>query len=89
MASRGAEGSAQELAAIVSYLAEFFGRVNVNAASAAELETSLGIAGKEAQAIVEYRGAHGEFKNLDQLKQTPGVNADKLQEKRDLIAFKE
>ena len=42
---------------------------------------------KQARAIVDYRAQHREYKNLDQLKQTPGVDADKLQRKRELIAF--
>lgn len=31
----------------------------------------------------------GEYENLEQLKQTPGVDTYKLQEKRELISFKD
>jgi competence ComEA-like helix-hairpin-helix protein len=89
MAGRGADGTPQELAVVVSYLTKFFGKINVNNASPAELAEFLGIDEKQARAMADYRSQHGEYKNLDQLKQTPGVDADKLQQKRELIAFKD
>lgn len=89
MAARGANGSDEELSAVVQYLTEFFGKVNVNTASAKDLENFLGIGGKEAQAIVDYRDKSGQFKDMEQLKKVPGVSAEKLQEKRQLIAFSE
>jgi competence protein ComEA len=87
MADRGATGTAEELSAVVQYLTEFFGKINVNTASAKDLEEFLSIGGKEAQAIVDYRDKNGKFKDLEQLKKIPGVSAEKLQEKRQSIAF--
>jgi competence protein ComEA len=87
MAGRGASGSDEELSAVVRYLTEFFGKVNVNMAPAKELEQFLGIQENEARAIVDYREKNGKFKDLEQLKKVPGVSAEKLQEKRQLIAF--
>jgi competence ComEA-like helix-hairpin-helix protein len=87
MVDRGAEGSDEDMAAILSYLTTFYGRVNVNAATAQELEKSLDLSAKEAQAIVAYREHNGKIKNLDELKNIPGVDADKLQAKRASIAF--
>src|SRR5689334_7675958 len=43
MVSRGAEGSEEDLAAVVAYLTEWFGKVNVNTAAAAELQKTLGL----------------------------------------------
>jgi competence protein ComEA len=87
MVSRGAEGSDEELQAIVDYLTEFYGKVNVNTASSKELESALGLSGKEAQAIVAYRDQNGKFKDFEQLVKTPGVSIEKLQAKRNQIAF--
>ena len=89
MAGRGADGTPQELSAIVSYLTKFYGQINVNSAASAELAAFLGINEKQARTITDYRAQHGAFKNLEQLKQTPGVDADQLQQKRDLIAFRD
>jgi competence ComEA-like helix-hairpin-helix protein len=45
------------------------------------------LAEKEAHAIVAYRDQNGKIKDFEQLKSVPGVSAEKLQEKRSLIAF--
>ena len=87
MIARGAEGSDSEIAAVVEYLTAFFGKINVNTASAKELETSLGLSPKEAEAIVGYREKNGSFKSFEQLKTVPGVSGEKLQGKRNRIAF--
>jgi len=87
MVSRGAEGSEEELAAVVEYLTKNFGKVNVNTASAEELEKTLSLSAKEAQAILAYREKSGKIKDFEELKKIPGVNADQLQAKRGLIAF--
>jgi Helix-hairpin-helix motif len=59
MVARGAEGSEQELTAVVAYLTEWFGKVNVNTAPAAELRNTLGLTEGEARAIVSYREKNG------------------------------
>lgn len=87
MIARGAEGSDAEIAAVVEYLTSFFGKVNVNTASAKDLETSLGLSAKEAEAIIGYRQQNGKFKDFEQLRNVPGVSGDKLQAKRSRIAF--
>ena len=87
MVARGAEGSDEELETVVAYLTRFFGKVNVNTASAKELQSSLGFSEQEAQAIVAYREQNGSFKDFEQLKKVPGIGAEKLQAKRPEIAF--
>jgi competence protein ComEA len=87
MISRGAEGSDDEMAEVVAYLTKYFGRINVNTASQAQLQDVLSLPEKEAQAIVAYREHNGNIKTLEQLKSVPGVNAQKIQEKATLIAF--
>src|SRR5712675_468696 len=41
MGERGAEGTDEKFAAIVEYLAKYFGRINVNKASAEEIAAGL------------------------------------------------
>src|SRR5579863_1633997 len=55
MITRGAEGSDEDMEAVVDYLTKFFGKVNVNTAAADDLQSSLGLPDSEAQAIVAYR----------------------------------
>lgn len=87
MISRGAEGSEDDMAAVVSYLTANFGKVNVNTASAPEIEKMLEFTPKEAQAILEFREKNGKIADFEQLKKVPGLSADKLQAKRPMIAF--
>jgi competence protein ComEA len=75
---------------IVEYLARNFpAHANVNQAGASELQTALEISPESAAAIVRYRQQNGSFKTLDDLKKVPGVDAAKLDAKRDIIDFKE
>jgi competence protein ComEA len=71
----------EESADIVKYLAASFPKkVNVNTATAEEIERTAELAAKDASAIVAYRKANGAFKMLDDLKKVPGVNSVKLEE---------
>jgi competence protein ComEA len=75
--------------AIVSYLAKNFPivKVNVNKASAKDLETGLELTAKESTAIVEYRESNGSFKSIDDLKKVPGLDAVKIESKKDRLEF--
>lgn len=74
---------------IVAYLAKNFPivRINVNKARALDLETGLELTAKESEAIVQYREAKGNFKTLDGLKKVPGLDAVKIESKKDLLEF--
>jgi competence protein ComEA len=87
MVSRGADASDEDAAAIVSYLMAHYGKVNVNTATAADLEKTIGLRADEAKAILEYRNKNGKISDFEQLKRVPGVNAEKIEAKRALIAF--
>jgi competence protein ComEA len=89
MVERGAELSEPEIVDVTAYLAKYFGTVNVNKASAAQLEEALGLPEKEARAIVAYREQNGDIKNLDQLKSVPGLSPDTIQAKAPAIAFRD
>jgi len=50
----------------------------VNAASAADLEALPGIGPVMARRLVQYRHAHGSFKNLEDLLEVSGLGEKKL-----------
>ena len=91
MVSRGANGTPEEIQTIVDYLAKNFPplpeKVNVNKATAKDLETGLELTAKEAAAIVKYRADHGDFKDWEGLAKVPDVDAKKLEAKKDRIVF--
>ncbi len=80
----------QERDRIVEYLATAFPplpKVNVNKASAKDLETALELAPKDAEAIVRYRTDHGNFKSLDDLKKVPDLDTARIAEHPDRLEF--
>lgn len=90
MADRGAKGTEAELAAVVEYLTQYFGKdskINVNTAPLVELKTVLGLTVKESQAVIDYREANGKFQAWQELQKVPGVEGTKLEAKKELIAF--
>lgn len=90
MVARGAQGTSDDFNDIVDYLTAHFPprpKINVNKATASDLETDLGLPAKDAAAIVEYREAKGNFKSLDDLRQIPGIDFKKIAARRDRLAF--
>ena len=57
-----------------------FAKVNINTANAEELATLPGIGTVKAEAIVKYRKAKGEFKDVNDLKEVKGIG-DKMVDK--------
>lgn len=47
--------------------------VNINTAGADELKALPGIGSAKAEAIVEYRKQHGNFKSVEELKNVKGI----------------
>lgn len=61
------------------------GKVNINTATAEELDTLPGIGPALAQRIIEYRQTNGPFQSIEEIKNVSGIG-DKLFEKlKDLI----
>jgi competence protein ComEA len=90
MAGFGAEASDEEFTEILDYLVKNFPpatTIHVNQATAAQLGSSLGLSTAEAEAVVAYRKKNGDFKSLDDLKKVPDVDAKKLDDKKDRLAF--
>ena len=64
------------------------GKVNVNTATAAELDKLLpGIGPTLAQRLVDYRTGHGPYKTLDDLRKVQGLSKSVVDKIKDLISF--
>ena len=63
------------------------GKVNVNQADLAQLETLPGIGAKKAQAIIDYRTANGSFHSLEDLGKVKGIGPKMLEKLKDLVIF--
>ena len=87
MQGRGASATEEEFEAIHWYLNRYFGVVRVNNATVDELAAVLGLTAKDAQAIVEYRKAHGNFADLAALMKIEGIDKAKLEEQPDALRF--
>ena len=60
--------------------------VNLNTASAAELEALPGIGESRARAIVEVREKRGGFKSVDELSEVKGIGKAALEKLRPLVS---
>ena len=92
MIEAGATGTDEEFNLILEYLVKNFGPeppkpVNVNKATAVELESALTIPRTQAEAIVQYRTEKGNFKTIADLKKVPGLDAAKVEAKKERLAF--
>jgi competence protein ComEA len=92
MIGLGAQGTEQEFAATLEYLAANFParampQLNVNTAPAIEFEARLSLRRSEAALIIKYRTEHGKFKSIDDLKKVPGVDNAKIEAKKDIFTF--
>jgi len=92
MVALGAKVTETDYNAILDYLAknypgEEIPKLNVNKATAIELESRLTLPRPQAAAIVEYRTRNVVFKSIDDLKRVPGVDGAKIEAKKDRITF--
>jgi competence ComEA-like helix-hairpin-helix protein len=88
MVDSGAGGSDEELAAVVNYLGAHYGKkVRINEAPAAEIAEALDITAADARAIVSFRTAKGKFATWQDVANTPGVNARKIETQKKNIVF--
>jgi len=62
------------------------GPVNLNTATAAELQTLPGIGEVLAQRIIDFRAAHGGFRAVGDLRQVEGIGDAKYQSLKDRVA---
>ena len=62
------------------------GKINLNTATLAELDTLPGIGPAIAQRIIDYRAQNGDFKTIDDLKKVRGIGDALFNQIKDLIA---
>ena len=91
MTEKGLAINDADYATVLDYLTKAFGpvpqKVNVNKATSAEIQKALALSKKDADAIVDYRGKNGDFKDLDGLKKVDGLDAAVLDMKKAYILF--
>jgi competence protein ComEA len=92
MTAFGMKSTEKEYQTVLDYLvknfpAEDVPKVNVNKATAIELESGLSLKRSQAAALIAYRNKNGEFKSLEDLKKVPLIDVEKLESRKDRIAF--
>lgn len=92
MIAMGTKGTDQEFDAALDYLAKTYPAgeippVIVNKATAIEFESRLSLRRSQAAAIVAYRTRNGQFKSLKDLLKVPGIDTQKVLDKKDLLVF--
>lgn len=61
--------------------------ININTAAAAELSVLPGVGEKRAQAIIEYREAHGPFASREEIMEVSGIGPGIFADIEDLIVL--
>jgi competence protein ComEA len=93
MGDRGARATTGELDTVAAYLAKNFpkvedaSKINVNKASAKDIEAGLNLTTEEAAAIVKYRETHGDFRVWGDLLVIYGVDGRKIEAAKDRMSF--
>ena len=64
------------------------GKVDLNKADSAQLETLPGIGPGKAQAIIEYRDMNGPFKTIEDVKNVSGIGEKTFEKLKDHITVK-
>ncbi|WP_294973777.1 helix-hairpin-helix domain-containing protein [uncultured Leuconostoc sp.] len=62
-------------------------KINLNTATAAELQTLEGIGEKKAEQIIAYREAHDNFKTIDEIKEVSGIGAKRFETLQDKLTI--
>ena len=62
-------------------------RINVNMATAAELQSLWNIGEKKSEAIVRWRSSHGPFRSASDLKKVPGIGPETIKRNASIIFF--
>ena len=87
MGQLGAEAAPNEWRLVEQYLDAQLAVININAAAFEELQATFEISEAEAQAIVKYRKDKGNFKSIDDVKKVPGLEAAKVDARKDRLIF--
>jgi competence protein ComEA len=87
MAQFGADATDEEWRVIQQYLDSQLATIVINKATADEIRRTVDVSEAVAQAVVTYRREHGDFKSVDDLKKVPGLEAAKVEARKDRLIF--
>jgi competence ComEA-like helix-hairpin-helix protein len=91
MGQNGLQLSDDEYNTVMTYLSTYMGttppKINVNKASADDLQKGLALTADEAAAIVKYRTDHGNFTDWHGVAAVDGVDPKKIEAKKDDMTF--
>jgi competence protein ComEA len=87
MAANGAQGTDEEWTQILEYLDRNFSLILVNKAGATDLAKTLDVPRETAEAVAKYRDEHGRFGAIEDLKKVPGLDAAKVDARKDRFVF--
>ena len=76
------------LAMIFCFVTSAIAGININTADLATLESLPHIGAKKAQAIIDYRAAHGNFNSVEDLTNVKGIGEKLLAKIKDLVEVK-
>lgn len=92
MVGFGMKSAESDLAIVAEYLAKHYPAdamppININKATAIELESRFSMKRSQSAAFLAYREKVGKFKTFAELKQAPGIDPEKVEAKKTQIVF--
>jgi competence protein ComEA len=87
MIDKGAIGDEKSFQTIFEYVRRYYGKVSINSATADEITITLGLSDKDAQAILDYKKANGNFADYAALAKVPGIDTKTLEAHKDALDF--
>jgi competence protein ComEA len=87
MAELGAEATAEEWRLIEQYIDANVAMIQINKATADELRITMDLTPDVADALVKHRQSEGPFKSIDDVKQVPGIDAAKVDARKNRFTF--
>jgi competence protein ComEA len=87
MAQQGAEATPDDWRVIEKYIDVNFALIPINKATADELQSTMDVTPDVARAVVKYRQDNGAFRSIDDVKKVGGVDAAKVDARRNRFVF--
>jgi competence protein ComEA len=93
MIRRGTKGTDEEFGEVADYLVTHFSKsnplpkINVNKATAEDLNMMLKIPKDQSAAIIKHRESNGDFKSVEDIQKVPGVDAALIEAKKNRLTF--
>lgn len=83
----GARGTEEQFRRVMRVLLRTLTKINVNTAEARQIATVLDLSEGVAEELVKRRSTIGKFQTIEELKRVPGVDAAKLEARKDRLLF--